>query len=396
MIVNENFYYDLPFHMFEIDQRADQYISNGRDVIKLAIGIPEFPVPEHVIRAYQQALQDQKLMHRVCPTGLPELKQAIANQIRGVREDDILIHNGTSAIHQLLYAIISRENNRILIPRPWYPLYMMSAYLAKADVINYNVSLETGVFDKNALVEKIEESCPSLVVINSPGNPLGNIIPFDDIAYILNRFESENLYVLIDEVYCRLSRESSSQSFKNEFQNFNNLIVTDSFSKAKSMYTLRIGYGLIPRRLQAEVAIAMRHTSLTVNPAVQVAAISAVNEVEPTRTMEQTYRGRCQSLVKKLENIIPIYGNPTGGMYAFINCSEILRKLNMDSSIELCLLILESIDVAVTPGEDFGIKNGIRISFANSRFGEAVERLARFFSDILYASSFESKLKVKV
>lgn len=375
-------YDEMPFWMFTFDEMANSLIAQGKDIIKLALGVPELPIPNSVVDEYVSSLNDHNRMQEVHPTGLPQLKEVIAKLTPTVSPDHILIHNGTSPLHQLLYSIVAGQDDFILIPKPYYPLYLMSAYLSGAKSNCYDIDLETGRIDRESLTRRIQEVHPSLIVINSPGNPLGNVLPEEDLRFVLETAE-EDTFVLFDEVYSELFFESSVFSARKLLNEFDNIIIANGFSKSKRMYTLRIGYVIVPEKLLSITSIAMRYTALTVNPAVQYAAICALEDRSVTTELISIYRERRNCINDILSPLVPMELFPKAGMYATLKCDSIMKILGFRSSELLAKDILRKAGVAVAPGVDFGLPTSLRISFSNSRFEKAVERLYDYFSSVL-------------
>ena len=135
---------DLEFQMFVLDEHADKLLDEGKDVLKLTIGVPELPTPQPVLDRIFEVLRDPDFVRRVYPEGLPELREAIAahynaNYRANVTKDNIIVSTGTSPIFRNLFQLVSGQGREILLPRPYYALYVYCATLANATIKFYDV-----------------------------------------------------------------------------------------------------------------------------------------------------------------------------------------------------------------------------------------------------------------
>ena len=172
---------DLEFQMFVLDELADELIEEGADVLKLTIGVPELPMPEAVLEQVIEKLKDPEFVRRVYPEGLPELREAIAdfyNRRYGtqVGASQVIVNTGSSPIFRNLFQLVSGPEYEIMIPRPYYALYLYCATLAGATVKFYDIDLESKRVDMDSFRRNFSPQRTSLVVVNSPGNPVGNIV----------------------------------------------------------------------------------------------------------------------------------------------------------------------------------------------------------------------------
>src|SRR5262245_37111178 len=180
---------DLEFQMFVMDELADAAIDRGEDVIKLTIGITDLPAPERVRRKIANAVHDPKTTRRVFPQGLPELRSAIAGYYNkrfqaGADADHVIVNTGTSPIFRNLFQLLSKPGQEILIPRPYYCLYKICALLARAQVTYYDVDLNTRRVDMRSFRRAYSPERTAIVVINNPGNPVGNVLTRHEVRAI--------------------------------------------------------------------------------------------------------------------------------------------------------------------------------------------------------------------
>lgn len=375
----------LEFQMFVFDELSNSLINKGKDIINLTIGIPELPLSNHITKVLSKAIFDHKKTHEVYPEGIPKLREAIANYYNtqfnsNINYDNIFINIGTSAIFRNLFQLLSHSGLEVLLPRPYYCLYLLSATLTGATIKYYDIDLETGKINFDSFKKALDLNKTSVIVINNPGNPLGNIIPKADIIKI-NELARGCAYIVHDEIYSNVAfyaKHESPLSYLDEYQDCH--IFTNSFSKGFRMYTKRVGYAIVPSKLIMPMRIVQQHTLLTCDPVNQYGAVEALKHLSGPNELMKIYRDRAEYSYETLKgtgcNPIKSYG----GFYIILECKEWIEKNNLQSSIHLAKDILESAHVATVPGTDFGIPDGLRLSFCNKRYNEAIDRLEIYFT----------------
>ena len=177
---------DLEFQMFVLDELADDLLKQGADVLKLTIGVTELPMPKNVLTRMIDKLNDPAFVRRVYPEGIPELRQAIAdfyNRRHGtdVGSQNVIVNTGSSPIFRNIFQLLSGPGLEIMIPRPYYALYLYCATLAGATIKFYDINVHTKRVDMDSFRQNFSPERTSLVVINSPGNPIGNTITLDEM-----------------------------------------------------------------------------------------------------------------------------------------------------------------------------------------------------------------------
>jgi len=168
------------FRMFLIEDLAWREEEMGKDVIRLTLGKTDLPLQKSIREKMKKSLDDFEKSGLVFPIGLPELRDAISAHYKleiglDVGSDKVFIDSGTSSIFRNLLQIICEGQDEVLIPRPYYPLYKISAQLAKAQIKYYNIDTDKMDIDIDTLEQKITKNTKA-IILNSPGNPLGNII----------------------------------------------------------------------------------------------------------------------------------------------------------------------------------------------------------------------------
>ena len=376
---------DLEFQMFVLDELADDLAEQGADVLKLTIGVTELNIPEKVLDRMVDKLKDPEFVRRVYPEGLPELRKAIAEfynrrYLTDVEAAHVIVNTGSSPIFRNIFQLLSGPEYEIMIPRPYYALYLYCATLAGARVKFYDIDINTKRVDMDSFRRNFSPQRTSLVVINSPGNPVGNIVTVDEMREIYEIVDGQ-AYILNDEIY-------NNTMFYEEFhsplavlsEHKDSTIVTNSFSKGFRMYTKRVGFAILPDELQKNLRVMQQHTLLCTDPCYQYGMIAALDDEESPAQLTRTYRARAEYTTQTLAGTgcEPIAAE--GGFYTILRCADWIAARGFGSSKELARDILEKVHVAVVPGTDFGVPNDLRLAFCNNRYNEAIDRLREYFT----------------
>ena len=147
------------------------------------------------------------------------------------------------------------------------------------------------------------------------------------------------------------------------------------------MYTARVGFSILPDKLLEPIRVLLQHTLLTTNPVEQFAAVEALNHLDEVKNLTQIYRGRNEYTAERLKDVDGVKVLAAdGGFYLVVLCGDFMQKHHIESSFDLAKDILESTGVAVVPGSDFGLPEGLRISFTHLRFAEGIDRLFDYFT----------------
>ena len=382
---------ELEFQMFVMDELADAAEARGEDVIKLTIGIADLPAPERVRRRIAALANDPATARRVFPQGLPELREAIARyynrQFRArVDAGNVIVNTGTSPIFRNLFQLLCKPGQEILIPRPFYCLYKICALLAGAKVTHYDIDLERRRVDMASFRRAYSPDRTAVVVINNPGNPVGNVLSLREVGEIYGIVRNRS-FVINDEIYnncCFYSEFECPLSYLPESAR-QITIVTNGFSKGFRLYTKRVGYALLPDELVMPMRIIQQHTLLTHDPVTQMAMIEALNDLESPRELCEIYRERAEYSFDRLQDCGCRPVRADGGFYVVLDCADWIHSGRAANSMELARDILEQVNVATVPGADFGAANTLRLSLCCARFDEGIDRLREFFQPFLIA-----------
>ncbi|HEV8193043.1 MAG TPA: pyridoxal phosphate-dependent aminotransferase [Ktedonobacterales bacterium] len=365
---------------FEVLARARALEAQGRDVVHLEIGEPDFATPDHVIEAGCDALRNGYTHYTPAP-GIPELREAIARDAtmrRGVEfsPDDVVVTPGGKPI--MFYSILALvdEGDEVIYPNPGFPIYESMIQFAGGRPVPIQIE-EARDFslDVDKLCGSINERT-RMVILNSPHNPTGGSLARADVEALAATLEQyPNVTVLSDEIYSRMLYESEYISLASLPSMRERTIVLDGFSKIYAMTGWRLGYGLFPRDLVAPVTRLMINSNSCTAAATQVAGVAALTgSQEPSERMVAEFRRRREVIVSGLNQIEGITCKmPRGAFYAFPNVTG-----TGFTSRELADLLLTQGGVATLAGTAFGAfgEGYLRLSYANST--EAIEKaLAR-------------------
>jgi aspartate aminotransferase len=366
---------------FDVLVKARALEAAGRSVVHLEIGEPDFPTPPHIVEAAKQAL-DQGWTRYGPTQGLPELREAIAAEISRTRNISVSARNvcvvpGAKPILFFSMLALIEPGDEVVYPDPGFPIYRsMIQYLGAKPVPVPLIETRGFSFDLDILRDKLS-SRTRLLILNSPQNPTGGVIPEQDLREIAALVRNRDLMVLSDEIYSRIYYTAEAPSSIATLPGMlEKTILLDGFSKTYAMTGWRLGYGVMPEWLVEGVNKLMVNSNSCAASFTQRAALAALTgpQTAVDQMVEQFRRRRdvfCQAL-----NTIPGFRcvPPGGAFYAFAN----VEQTGMPSK-DLADLLLERAGVACLNGGSFG-EHGegyIRFSFANSleNLQEAAERI---------------------
>jgi aspartate/methionine/tyrosine aminotransferase len=366
---------------FEVLVRARALEAKGKDVVHLEIGEPDFDTPKHIIEAAKEAL-DQGYTHYGPSAGLPELREAIAHEVsesRGiaVRPEQVVVTPGAKPIMFYVVLALAEPGDEVIYPNPGFPIYESVIRFVGAKPVPIPLREERQFsLDVNELRDLISERT-RLIIINSPQNPTGGVLPADDIQAIAEIATQHGIPVLADEIYARMVYEGEAQSIMG-YDGMEDLgIILDGFSKTYAMTGWRLGYGVMPEPLAVHVTRLMTNSNSCTAAFTQRAALAALHgPQEPVDTMMAEFRRRRDVFVEGLNTIPGLRCvMPKGAFYAFPNISGVSA-----SSQEFANYLLQEGGVAALAGRDFGEygEGYVRFSYANSLMNlrKALERIA--------------------
>jgi (5-formylfuran-3-yl)methyl phosphate transaminase len=367
-----------PFLAVEIFQRAQELEREGKDIIHLEFGEPDFDTPPVVREAAEKALKDGRTRY-AHSLGILPLREAIADHYRArygvtVSPDQILVTAGTSPAMLLLFSTLLDTGDEVLLTDPRYAVY--------PNLIRYpgGTCVDAPTWESDGFQCRPGEFAARVtprtkaVLINSPANPTGAVMA----AASLRETAALGPWVISDEIYHGLTYEGAEHTML-EFTD--RAFVLNGFSKAYAMTGWRVGYLIAPPEFMRALQVAHGNFFISSNEFVQWAALAALTEAaEDAQRFRQIFDQRRRAMVAGLRRIgLGVSVDPTGAFYVLANA----QRFGADSKA-LAFEILEHAHVGVTPGVDFGSRaeGYLRFSYANSleRIEEAVDRIGRYLA----------------
>jgi len=370
---------------FEVLVRARALEAQGRDIVHLEIGEPDFDTPRHIVEAGKRAL-DEGWTHYGPTQGLPELREAIASYIcrtRGIRvgaEHVCVVPGGKPIIFFPLMALLE-PGDEVIYPNPGFPIYESMINFLGAKPVPIPLVEDRGFsFDLNVLKDSLTPKT-KMLILNSPHNPTGGVIPAVDVRAIADMVRDLDLVVLSDEIYTRIYFDEEPLSITTLPGMLEKTIILDGFSKTYAMTGWRMGYGVMPAWLVDPVNKLMVNSNSCTASFTQRAGIAALNgPQDDVVKMVEEFRRRRDAFCAAL-NTLPGFRCPIpgGAFYAFPNIRGTGRK-----SKELADALLQKAGVACLSGTAFGAYGDgyLRFSIANSfeKLMDAVERIRKFLT----------------
>jgi aspartate/methionine/tyrosine aminotransferase len=371
---------------FTVLAKANKLASEGKSIINLGIGQPDFPTPEHIVEAGIKALRDGHHGYTQS-TGIPQLRDAVSEDINrrhGVKvsSNNILIVPGGKVIIFFSAMLMGEKNKEILYPNPGFPIYESAINYSGAKAVPYRLSEKEGFsFSADELLNKIN-SRTSLIIINSPANPTGGIVPKIELEKLAKGLEDHpNVILMSDEIYDQFCFGPNQFTSMLSFPNIRDrLIILNGWSKTYAMTGWRLGYGVFPDKLYQIAEKLAVNIHSCVNASAQFAALEALQgPQECVSEMNSSFKQRASFMHKKLNEINGFNcQEPNGAFYCFPNIENTYK-----SSTVIQNLLLDKIGVATVAGTSFG-KYGegfIRLSCANSdaAIEEAIDRIKSIF-----------------
>jgi len=368
---------------FEVLAKAKALEKQGKNIIHLEIGEPDFDTPKNIKEAAVKAL-NAGYTHYGPSAGIPELREAIAQYIsktRGIKvdPDEVVVTPGAKPI--MFFGILALVNpgEEVLYPNPGFPIYESVANFVGAKPVPIPLKEENDFrLDPEHVKEKITKKT-KMIILNSPENPTGGILTKEDLKVIADCVANrDDVFVLSDEIYSRIIYEGKHESIASLPGMKEKTILLDGFSKTYAMTGWRLGYGVMRKDLAQKVAQLMTNSNSCTCTFTQIAGIEALKgPQDEVDRIDAEFKKRREVIVSGLNNIKGITcKKPHGAFYAFPN----IKGTGMDSK-KLGDYLLNEAGVAVLPGTAFG-KYGegyLRLSFANSveNIKKALDRISK-------------------
>ena len=368
-----------PFIVMEVLERASILEKEGKHIIHLEVGEPDFDVPSCVLKASEIAMK-QGRTHYTHSLGDPELRQEICNNyLKNYRvkisPQQVIITSGTSPAILMVLLALCNPDDEIILSDPGYACYPNFISLAGAKMV------KVPVFEEDGFQYRPENICSAItertkaIMINSPMNPTGNLLSPETLKSIA-KFSP---YIISDEIYHGLVYEDQAHSI---LEYTNHAFVLNGFSKLYAMTGLRLGYVIVPEEFVRPIQKLQQNLFICASSVAQCAGIAALREADAdVEHMKNIYNERRKFIISRLRELgFRITVEPTGAFYIFVDAWHL-----SSDSYKLAFDILEKAHVGVTPGIDFG-ENGegyLRFSYANSleNIIEGLNRLEKYIQE---------------
>jgi aspartate/methionine/tyrosine aminotransferase len=373
---------------FEVLSRARNLEAQGKQIVHLEIGEPDFDTPSHIVDAGVQALKDGYTHYGPTP-GLPQLREAISEnsrKVRGLNTDpnSIVVTPGAKPIMFYVILALSEPGMEVIYPNPGFPIYESMIKFSGAKPVPMQLLEESGYHpDLNDLKSKVNDKT-SLIILNSPENPCGSALSAEELSTIADIVKQHpNLYVMADEIYKDILYQGEHSSIAAIEGMQDRTIILDGFSKSYAMTGWRLGYGIMPLELVPHIVkLAVNSVSCAASFS-QIAAIAALEgSQEEVLGMAQEFSERKTLIVEGLRSIKGIRcPEPEGAFYVFPNISETGLSSNDFED-----RALNEAGVALLAGSAFGEfgEGYVRLSYANSKenIEIAINNLDKFVNSL--------------
>ena len=372
-----------PFHVMELAKMASELERDGRSIIHMGIGEPDFTAPAPVIEAATRAMTDGKLQYTAA-TGLPALRRAISDHYRTaygleVAPECIIVTAGASAALLLACAALVEPGAEVLMPDPSYPCnrHFVAAFEGRARMIPSGPEQRFQLSE--AMVRDNWNDATRGVLLASPSNPTGTSIAHEELARIAKVVREKGGFTIVDEIYQGLTYDEAPFSALSLGED---IIVINSFSKYFNMTGWRLGWLVVPPDMARAIEKLSQNLFICASSIAQHAGLACFtpDAIAIYEARKAEFRRRRDYIVPALRELgfrVPV--TPDGAFYVYADCSAL-----SDDADALTIRMLNEAGVVLVPGLDFGpstARQYIRVSYATSmeNLQEAVARLRRFF-----------------
>lgn len=374
---------------FDVLAKAERLKAMGNDIINLGIGQPDFPTPPHIVEAGVKALRDGH--HGYTPAnGILPLREAVASDIEHYRRvsinpSNIVIMPGGKPTMFFSIMMFGDLGTEILYPNPGFPIYESVIRFSGAKPIPIELNEKSGFsFSAAKVIEKINERT-RLIIINTPANPTGGVIPEKELDLLVEGLiQHKNVMILSDEIYSRMLYDGLKHKSLLSYREIRDrLILLDGWSKTYAMTGWRLGWSLWPSNLVEHATKLAINDHSCVNAASQWAGLAALQGPQDAVASMMKEFDKRRLLITKLLNEIPGISciTPKGAFYAFAN----ITKTGLSSS-EAQDFFLEHAGVASVSGTSFGKEGEGFIRFSYAASSEKIEKAMKQIKNSIISS----------
>ncbi len=373
-----------PFHVMALLARAKELEAEGKDIVHMEIGEPDFPTPAPIVEAGIAAIS-QGDVHYTPAVGLPELREAISGFYLerysvSISADRVVVTPGASGALMLTLGVIMQEGDEVLLADPGYPCNRNFVRFLSGKIRSVSVDATTGYQLSLKHLQNNWTDKTTVVMVASPSNPTGTLLSHSELIKMAQFVKEKGAYLLVDEIYHGLVYEGDVDTALTADEN---IIVINSFSKYFNMTGWRLGWIIAPEVLVKDMDKLAQNIFLAAPTPAQYAALAAFNS-ETTTILEShkdEFKRRRNFLLPALKKLgFTIEVEPQGAFYIYAKCEKFTND-----SYQFAYDLLENIGVAVTPGKDFGENKAnifVRFSYTTSieRLEEGIKRLTTYLN----------------
>lgn len=354
---------------FDVLVRARALEAQGRHVIHLQLGEPDFDTPEHIVEAGVQALRSGET-HYTPAAGIPPLREAIARDISKTRgivvgPDNVVVTPGGKPIMFFVIQALAGPGDEVIYPDPGFPIYESVINFSGATPVPLKLREQQGFSFAPEELTSLVTDRTRLVIINSPHNPTGGVVSSEALDELARLAVEKNFIVMSDEIYSRILYEGSHESITTRPGMLERTVILDGFSKTFAMTGWRLGFGVMPEALAQQVTRLAINCNSCVPGFTQLAGVAALTgPQQPVERMVAEFRRRRDAIVAGLNDIPGVTClTPPGAFYVFPNVSSFGQ-----SSAVIADRLLNEGGVALVAGTAFGAagEGYVRLSYANS------------------------------
>ncbi len=374
---------------YRVLARAQALEQAGRDIIHLEIGEPDFRAASHIGMAGIKAIAEGQARY-TSPSGIAELRECLAHDAgkrRGMTIHPAQVVVAPGAKPNLFFATLALvgPGDEVLYPDPGFPTFDAMIRVAGATPVPYPLREDTGFSVDLDAFDRLISARTRLIVLNSPANPTGSVIPLADLRHIAAAAQRHDCWVISDEIYSRIVFDGATAPSIAALPSMaERTVIVDGFSKTYAMTGWRLGFGIMPETLAERVHLLMTHSVGCTAQFTQIAGVAALMGNQTwVEDIVAEYQQRRDAVVAGL-NALPgiTCRTPHGAFYAFPNVSAL--GITSDA---LADQILERGGVALLPGTAFGANGAgyLRISYTNSldNVQRAIERIGHVVADLV-------------
>ncbi|PYV23485.1 MAG: pyridoxal phosphate-dependent aminotransferase [Acidobacteria bacterium] len=370
--------------------KADKLKASGVDVVDFGAGEPDFPTPENVKQAAVRALEQN--FTKYTPTGgIRDLKQAIVERHAQdfgsdyTPEECLVTVGGKQAIFEAIAALID-HGDEVILPVPYWVSFLDIIHYAGGKAVLVETSESEGFAVRAEAVDRLITPKTKLVIVNSPNNPTGAVVPPEEMEKLLALAARREIVLMSDECYCHFLYDGRKPFSLGSSRDRERLIIVGSLSKTYAMTGWRVGFALGSAKLLANMLKLQSHSTSNAASIAQKAAVEALRGPQDSvRTMLAEYQRRRDRIVNGLRSIPGVRCLvPQGAFYVYPNVAAHLKNDGLEDTSVLATRLLDEARVALVPGPAFGTRDHVRISYATSQaqIDEGLQRLKDFFAKV--------------